>query len=794
MPLDSHDRPGIEVKGIGQLVEETLRDRDVLLIEEREEKAQWKSTLAGYISTVFDTNIRAREESGIKQEMINSAYQANGEYTPEELQAIEDEVEIYMGITTTKSRNGRSWLKEFIQPSNGDWPFSITGTPVEDVPEEIKEQIKEAFGEDLQRLSEELEKEFAQEPPAQPGQPPAQPGQPAEAPKSALLASKKLRSASKLQREVEEALISEIHTQSEHQIGRVTKKVEDSLVEGDWDLAMAQVIEDFTIYPTAFMKGPVVCKKKKLVWDKGIAKVSEVTSFQNKRVSPFDAYPTGSAATIYDGDFCEHLRLTKKDLSEFIGLPTSTGYYDVAIKELLAMEPNSGSFGIHEAGLEEDKARIEKRGSANHASVGIYHGVHFWGSLSVKQLRTFGYPEQELLNKGDWEQLEVEVIVVGSKIVKCKINADPLGRRPYYSASYQTRAGSIWGKSLPYLMRDIQKMCNACARSLADNMGMSSRPMCAILVDRLADDGDITDHARDRLWQFTSDPQGNGGKPIEYCSVPSHAKELMNVYDSFELKADDVTGIPRYAYGNDNVGAAAQTAKGLSMLLESASKGIKDSAKNFGRGIIQPRVKYEFYMQLLLAKENEEPLNYTGDVHVVVHATEAITIRAAEIEQQNELLKMALGSPQIMSLLGLEGIGTILRSIFSKIGLPEDAIPGALDLREKQKESEKKEAEQMKAQQQGQNEKTSAGVEAVKIQAQATDQANARSVEQKERESLRKEQTDNKKLGLDAARIEQQDRQINTKAMTDDKKVEAKVTTDKQKLAVDIQKNLQPKV
>ena len=93
------------------------------------------------------------------------------------------------------------------------------------------------------------------------------------------------------------------------------------------------------------------------------------------------------------------------------------------------------------------------------------------------------------------------------------------------------------------------------------------------------------------------------------------------------MKADDVTGIPRYSYGNEQVGGAAQTMGGLSILMESASKGIKSAIKNISEGVLIPRAEYQFYLRLLKAQEDGEPLDYHGDINVVVFAAEAITLK-----------------------------------------------------------------------------------------------------------------------------------------------------------------------
>ena len=53
------------------------------------------------------------------------------------------------------------------------------------------------------------------------------------------------------------------------------RKIKDDLKEGKWEDALSEFIEDFCIFPAAIMKGPVITKKDKLVWEAGVPIVKE---------------------------------------------------------------------------------------------------------------------------------------------------------------------------------------------------------------------------------------------------------------------------------------------------------------------------------------------------------------------------------------------------------------------------------------------------------------------------------------------------------------------------------------
>jgi hypothetical protein len=302
-------------------------------------------------------------------------------------------------------------------------------------------------------------------------------------------------------------------------------------------------------------------------------------------------------------------------------------------------------------------------------------------------LKEWGMDDEEsLLGLEDEESVEVEAILVGTEVIKCVINDDPLERRPYFCASFQKRPGSIWGAAPPYLMRDIQRMCNACARALANNMGLSSGAIMELVVDRLADGQDVRQLRPGDIIQTTSDPVGGNGRAVQFFTVPSVAQDLLAVYNAFSIQADDVTMIPRYAYGNERVGGAAQTASGLSMLLESANKGIKDAIRHIDEGIIIPRVELEFYTTMLAGEDT-----FSGDINVMAYGSQMLTMAGAEQMRRNEFLQVT-ANPIDQEIMGPLARAEILRVMTVDLGLGEDLIPNRQELKAQMKQ--KAEAQQ----------------------------------------------------------------------------------------------------
>ena len=151
MAYDEEVPTGMEVKGISELVEEALEDADFISEQERKERDTFHSTLEGYVIQTYEENKQARTVSSVDQEMLDSLYQVNGEYTPTEIASMLNKSNIFMNLTATKKRAGMSWIQGILQPANA-FPMEFRPTPVEELPPEIEESIRDSFERDQQEL------------------------------------------------------------------------------------------------------------------------------------------------------------------------------------------------------------------------------------------------------------------------------------------------------------------------------------------------------------------------------------------------------------------------------------------------------------------------------------------------------------------------------------------------------------------------------------------------------------------------------------------------------------------
>ena len=431
--------------------------------------------------------------------------------------------------------------------------------------------------------------------------------------------------------EFKQRMLQALQRQADKAAELMEVKIEDQLTESGFDTAMEEFIDDFSTFPAAFVKGPVYRRRKGLRWGQnGEPEIYDEVYETDVRVSPFNIFPSPGAVCIQDGNLIELIRYSKMDLSDMIGLP---GYDDNAIQMVLE-DYQGGYLGDWTSQHTHELDRLQDD---------LIDALHYWGSASGKDLLEWGMDRSMI--ESPWKQYQIEAILIGRHLILVRQNQDILNRRPYYKASFQNKPGSFWGISPPMLMEDLQRMW--------------------VHTDMLPQGEVITGMHPWKVFQTISKNQTANVDPIKFFQPNSNAAELLEVYNTFEAKADDATNIPRYMYGNEKVAGAGQTAQGLAMLLESASKGIKAAVRHIDSGVIKPRIERQYQYNMLYLQDQ----SIKGDLKVVARGSSALIAKAASQARRNEFLAITNNETDAM-ILGVEGRTDILREMAKDMDMP----------------------------------------------------------------------------------------------------------------------------
>jgi hypothetical protein len=596
------------------------------------------SGLAGHVRLAWQRNKLYKER--IDQKLLRCLRARRGVYSSQEiadLQQAQGGINIvWAPLTEVKSRAGSAWVRDIVTPV-GEQPWGLESSPLPDLPMDMKKAIVRKAITQAQAVMQQA----------------AQAGggvmDPDEFRDLAIGLGEKLR------RDAE----TTYKKLADKRAGRMESTIADRMAEGNFHGAMDAFIEDFTTFPAAILKGPIYKREKKLSWGPGwTPKVTNEPKPWFDRVSPFDIYPAPGSKTPQKGDLIERLRFQREELWDLKGVE---GYRDEDIDGALRDYSNGHLEGW--LWTEAERQRLEQETMYMWLSPpGVIDALCYWGRIPGWKLMSFGMTGLE-----ETKEYEANVIVCGRYVLYASLNPDPLGHRPYHKACYDEIPGAFWGRSVPDLAETPQKMCNGIACAFADNMGQASGPQLWVHVDRLADGEQSMESFPWKVWQLKSDPSQGVNPGIGAFDIPNHANELMMAYEKWEIRADDSTGIPRYTYGNERAGGSADTATGLSMLMNNAAKGLRRGISNIDSNVIEP-VVYLCFVNEMLYNPDE---TIKGDCRAIPRGAAMILIRESAQQRRIQFLEMT-ANPIDAGIITPKYRVALLRETAAAMELPVD--------------------------------------------------------------------------------------------------------------------------
>lgn len=591
--------------------------------------------LSAYLRECWDAARISKKP--IEDIMLRAMRQRNGEYEPEKLTAIRANggSEVYMMITEVKCRAAESWLRDILLDT-GMPPWDIQPTPIPDLSPAQDREIQSIFEDAIVAILDQQQM----------------------APDSGQLML--LREA--VSQDYRFRLLQEAYNRAE----RMKHVIGDQFAQGGWVQAFNEFITDLVTYPAAFIKGPIVRRQRTLGWGQDetgrtVAQPVDRIAPEYERVDPFNIYPEPGITNIDEGYLFEHHPMTRMALSDLIGMP---GYDDDAIRAVL--EQGNGSSWINQD-VKLTKEEEERKYYTEMRPTEIFDALEFWGKVSGQMLIDWGMDEKEVPDPA--REYDANVWIVGGYVIKAVLNYDPLGQKPYCKTSFIKSPGAFWGKGIPEIIEDLQSICNAAARALVNNMGISSGPQVEVNLDRIPPNEDITQIHPWKIWQVTNDPVGSSAPAVRFNQPNDNSGQLMAVYERFSRMADDHSGIPAYLYGDLNVQGAGRTSSGLSMLMGSAGKGIRQVVMHIDFDVTKPIVERQYVYNM----RYHEDESIKGDVDIMprgaINLANKETMNVRRIEFLN-----ATANPIDMEIIGPDGRAAILREVVKGLQMPVDDI------------------------------------------------------------------------------------------------------------------------
>lgn len=608
---------------------------------DREEKArraaeeQRQVPLVQTLSSLVDRRWESmKDRSVIEERYANCLLQRSGKYEANKLASIREfgGSEIYLNLTSVKCRGASSWLRDTLLGTGTDKPWQLEHSPEPTLPTNL---VQTAHSELSNMVMQYM---------ASYGAPPPE--------------DMVRQQASMMRDAIHEAALEE----SKKRVERMELKMEDQLVEGGFLTAFSQFIDDIVTFPIAIMKGPVPRKRATLKWNGTILETVDDIRLEWERVDPFRFYTAAWMSNVNDGPVIERIPLTSSDLEGMLGVD---GYNEDAIRAVLADFELSGM--SENLSVDQVKAEAEGKDTSKIYDSDTIDGLLLWDVIPGKVLIEHQMAGFEGLDSA--KSYPCEVLKVGGHVVKAVLNYDPLGRKPYYVSSYEKIPGSLLGNAVTDLIKDCQQMVNGAGRALSNNMGISSGPQVGINIDRMPRGEKITNMHPWKMWQFKNADYNDSTKPLDFFQPQSNAAELIAVIEKWWSMADEISGIPRYMTGEHTPGAG-RTASGLSMLINNASKGLKQVISNIDNDCLTPLIE-RLYQHNLRYSDDPELI---GDVNIVAKGAMSLVAKESASVRRNEFLQLALTSPTVQEVIGFQGVAALLRDAAKSLDMSVNNI------------------------------------------------------------------------------------------------------------------------
>lgn len=576
--------------------------------------------LSAHVQRCYLEARQHKQNAGITERLLRNLRAKKCKYQPDEETLLGPYNDVYVGLCALKARAASSWLIDIVS-SNIDKPWTLDPTPEPQLPERLMEQA-------INMLLQEL-------------------------PQFQTFDALKDR-ATQVKSALQEFSVKEATDATK----RMETRINDQMTEAEWLDIYAQYVDDLTVFPTAYLRGPVEVNTLDPEWNGDQFVVNTKAVPRMRVISPFDAYPSPNATSIQQSEyFIEAREWRHAEVHNLIGVAT---FVESTIRQVLreyedGYVPTKMEDNVRADLEDRDKVLRHKKG----LEVVIYNG-----KIKGKHLIKFG-----VIVDDPQKFYEAEVWCIGNYTVRAVLNPNPTGARPVYCTSYTKVNGSIWGQSVVDLVYDTQRVCNASVRSLVRNMGYASGPIGEVVSDRLAETEDETSIAPYKIYRVGPDITGTGAPAFRFHNVTSIANDLMAVYQQFSKTADDLSGVPAYVLGNPQVAGAGRTLGGLSMLMGNAAKGIKNVQLNIDRDVISRVVSAYYYYNMSTSND----AGIKADAKVVARGATGLLQR--ELAQTRTVEVLQLLTPYAQNgLIDKTAIDYILRAILQNTGLPVDKI------------------------------------------------------------------------------------------------------------------------
>ena len=380
---------------------------------------------------------------------------------------------------------------------------------------------------------------------------------------------------------------------------KMEKLIHDQLLDASAVSELRKGIFEQCLLGTGIVKGPFNHTKVIHKWSKD----DDGTRYYDPKdklvprlsaVSCWDLYPDPSAISLEDAEYViERHRMNRSQLRSLIQRPF---FDEKAIEECLFMGTSYEERHFEHALFADNDPTY---------SEGRYEVLEYWGVLDAKMAR---------------------------EILRVVLNPFVPERLPYQVVPYEKNPYRFFGVGVAENMEDAQLLMNGHVRMAIDNLALAGNLIFEVDENMMVP-GQSMDIYPGKIFRRQSGAPGTGITGIKF---PSTAVENLQMYDKARQLADEETGIPSVSHGQTGVTGTGRTASGLSMLMGSASLGIKTVIKNIDDNLLRPLGESMFMWNMQFSEDEDDIM---GDLEIKPKGTSSVMQKEVRSQRLTALLQ-----------------------------------------------------------------------------------------------------------------------------------------------------------
>ena len=385
-------------------------------------------------------------------------------------------------------------------------------------------------------------------------------------------------------------------------------QIDEWLIDCQWHAGMRKAVKAAAKIGTGVMKGPVPVIRKRTKTQKitnadgskSIALVVEhETCPASEEISAWRIYPDPACGNdIHKGNYIfEHDSMNSKQLQDLKELP---GYLKTRIDEVIAIGPSAA---VKDYNTDKNKVTRDD----------VYDIWYYYGLLKRDEIVAMGI--RETLDPDDpedakalvkMEQLEAMPCVVtmaNDKAIKASLNPLDTGEFPYDFLVWEQREGTPWGRGIARIMRPAQRVVNAAIRNMMDNASLSGGIQVAFRKGKVKPMGTGKWKVSNvGFWEITDEEITDIKQAISFIELPSRQAEIMAIIKFGQKMAEDITGMPLLLQGQS--GSAPDTVGGMTLLNNNATATRRMIARQVDDQFTEPHIRRYYNWILMYGKDN----------------------------------------------------------------------------------------------------------------------------------------------------------------------------------------------